>query len=430
MACLALLLAATLAAPDRPASPPIVLENARLIDGSGRPPIEAARVVIEGDRITAAGAGASVPVPAGASRVDLAGRTLMPGLVDAHFHLENRPPDVKLALLQLANGVTAFRDPGQWDEHFRELAAVLAKEGLAGPRAHTIGPHIDGPGPTAYPDDSVEARDAEEARDFAERAIAQGAGAIKIYFRLPLGSAKAVIDVCRERGVVSTAHLELLDAAYLLRYGLDGIEHITSLGPALLPQLEREAYRQAVLRDNAARSEGRYRVFAGLDLDGPDAQRLWAVLRERRPFVDATLAVFERRADSKDERATPELVALRARGFARMLEATRRAHAAGARIVVGGHSSVPGAGRGEAVWREMELLAEAGLSPLEVISAATATGAAFLRRSHDLGSVEPGKLADLVVLTGDPSRDISRIRSVERVMVGGRWVDVARYRQP
>jgi hypothetical protein len=86
--------------------------------------------------------------------------------------------------------------------------------------------------------------------------------------------------------VLSTAHLELLDAADLFGHGLDGIEHITSLGPALLPQIERERYRQAVLADNTARSEGRYEVFAGLDLDSPEARRVWTVLEETRPFVD------------------------------------------------------------------------------------------------------------------------------------------------
>ena len=278
----------------QPAGRVLVLEHARLVDGTGQPPVEDARIVIEGERISAVGAAASVPVPAGAERVDLSGRTVLPGLVDMHFHLENKPPDPKLALRQLANGVTAFRDPGQWDEYFAGLRAMIAADGLRGPRIHTAGPHIDGERP-AYPNDSVVARDAQEARRFAERAIAQGATAIKIYFRLPLGSAKAVIDVCREHHVISTAHLEQLEAGELFAYGLNGVEHITSLGPSLLPQLERERYRQAVLADNAARSAGRYAAFADLDLDSADARALWAVIGKQKPFIDATLAVFERR---------------------------------------------------------------------------------------------------------------------------------------
>ena len=423
-----LLLVLVLAA-VQPAPRVLVLEHARLVDGTGRPPIDDARIVVEGERITAVGPAASVPIPPGAERIDLSGRTVLPGLIDAHFHIDNAPPDVKLALRQLANGVTAFRDPGQWDESFAGLQATMAAEGLPGPRIHTAGPHIDGEGP-AYPRDSVVARDADEARRFAERAIDQGATAIKIYFRLPRGSAKAVIDVCRERGVMSTAHLELLEAGELFAYGLKGVEHITSLGPSLLPQIERERYRQAVLADNAARGPGRYAAFASLDLESADARALWAVIGTHRPFIDATLAVFEQRAGiATSEKDTPELIATRAAGFQKMLAATRHAFQAGGRIVMGGHSSVPFAGRGEAPWREMELLVDAGLTALQAIEAATATGAAFLGRSADLGTLEPGKLADLIVLTGNPVRRIADIRTVERVLVGGNWVDVAKYRK-
>jgi hypothetical protein len=424
-----LILALLLAAWPRTTAGPLVLDHVRLVDGTGGTPVSDARIVITGDRITNVGPAAIVSAPDGAEHVDLTGRTVLPGLVDAHFHIDNRPPDTKLALHQLANGVTAFRDPGQWDEYFTGLIARMEAEGLQAPRIHHIGPHIDGPGPTPYPNDSVVARDADEARLYAERAIAQGATAIKIYYRLPLGSAKAVIDVCRDRHVISTAHLELLEAGALFDYGLTGVEHVTSLGLSLLPQLEREQYRQAVLADNAARSDGRYRAFAGIDLDGPDARALWKIIGRRRPFLDPTLAVFERRPGVSDDKAKPAVVAMRAAGFRKMLEATRRAAHAGARIVMGGHSGVPFARRGEAPWREIELLVEAGLTPMQAIQAATATGAAFLGRDRDLGTVEPGKLADLIVLRGNPLARISDIRTVERVLAGGSWVDVQRYRR-
>jgi hypothetical protein len=424
------LILALLLALGPPSAPrPVVLDHVLLVDGTGHPPMNDARIVITGDRITAVGPATTVSAPADAEHVDLTGRTVLPGLVDAHFHIDNRPPDPKLALHQLANGVTAFRDPGQWDESFTGLIAMMEKQGLRAPRIHRIGPHIDGPGPTPYPNDSVVARDADEARFYAERAIAQGATAIKIYFRLPLGSAKAVIDVCRERHVISTAHLELLEAGVLFEYGLNGVEHITSLGPSLLPQVERERFRQAVLADNKARSDGRYRVFAGLDLDGPDARALWGIIGRRRPFIDPTLAVFERRPGVSDDKARPAVVAMRAKGFRKMLDATRRAADAGGRLVMGGHSGVPFAARGEAPWREMELLVEAGLTPMQAIQAATATGAAFLGRERDLGTVEPGKLADLIVLRGNPLARISDIRTVERVLAGGAWVDMQRYRR-
>lgn len=406
-------------------SRPLVLDNVRVIDGTGAVPIEHGRLVIEGNRVARVGPAESVPVPADAQRIDLSGRTIVPGLIDLHFHIENDP---KLALRQLSHGVTAFRDPGQWDEKFVELRRMIAADHLAGPHIFTAGPHIDGEHP-AYPADSVVARDADEARREAEINVRNGASAIKIYFRLPLASAKAVIEVCNAHHIPCTAHLEILDARELIAAGLHGIEHITSFGTSIVPRVQAEAYRQAVLADNDARRDGRYKVLANANLDGPEAQALYAVLREKRPWVDPTLAVFERRADHPDEGAKPEMVPVMAAGFARMKQLTRRVGLEGARLVMGGHSTVPFASRGEAPWRELELLVESGLTPLEAITAATGTAAGFLYRNDELGTLRPGLKADLVILRGDPSRDIAAMRSVERVMLGGTWVDVTRYRQ-
>ena len=396
----------------------MVLDRVRIIDGSGGTPIENGRIVIERDRIVRVGPAATIAMPAGAETVDLSGRTVIPGLIDSHFHIEKDP---KLALRQLSHGVTAFRDPGQWDENFAELRRAIAADGIGGPRIFTTGPHIDGENP-AYPADSVVARDAEEARRHAELSVQRGASALKIYFRLPFASAKAVIDVCVARRIPCTAHLELLDAGELIAAGLHGIEHVTSFGVSLVPRREAEAYRQAVLKNNDARRDGRYRLFSGIDLDGPQAQALYAVFKEKRPFLDATLAVFERRAQPD---TSPDLVS----GFAKMKQLTRRAAREGARVVVGGHTDVPFAGRGEAPWREMELLVESGFTPLEALTAATSTAAAFLNRGDQLGSLRAGFAADLVVLRGQPDRDISAIRTVDRVMAAGRWVDTAKYRQ-
>ena len=403
----------------------LVLENVRVIDGTGAAPIEHARVVIQEDRIAEVGPRERVATPAGAQTLDLSGRTIVPGLIDLHFHIENDP---RLALRQLSHGVTSFRDPGQWEEKFIELRRMIAADRLAAPRIFTAGPHIDGEHP-AYPKDAVVARDPEEARRFAERNLEAGASSLKIYFRLPLASARAVIDVCVARHVPCTAHLEIVDARELLAAGLQGIEHITSLGPSLLPRVEREAYRQAVLADNDARRDGRYDMFSHLQLDGPEAQALYDILRTRHPWIDPTLAVFERRAVPPPPRSSRAKIAMYVSGFDTMKRLARRVALEGARIVVGGHSTVPFAGRGEAPWREMELLVESGFTPLEVIQAATGTAAAFLYRERDLGTLQPGRFADLVVLSGDPLRDIAEMRKVERVMAGGAWIDVGKYRQ-
>jgi imidazolonepropionase-like amidohydrolase len=395
----------------------------RLIDGTGSPARDDIQIVIRGDRIDRVSPASESEVPEGAERIDLSGRTAMPGLIDLHFHVEHDP---KLALRQLANGVTSFRDPGQWIEQYESLHALIAAEGLPGPRMALTGPHIDGEDP-AYPADSYVARDPAEARLVAERNVADGASALKIYFRLPLASARAVMDVCRAHAIPCTAHLELLDAREALRAGLDAIEHITSFGTSVVPRRRAERYRQQVLLDNDARRDGRYALFADARLDGADARDLYEVLRAHRPFLNPTLAVFEVRTDAKRKGAKVDPQIDR-RGFAAMKRLTFEAFRHGTRITLGGHSTVPFAKRGEAPWRELELLVESGLTPLEALTAATATGAASLRRSQDLGTIEPGKRADLVVLERDPSADIHAIRTVDRVMVGGRWIDVNRYR--
>ena len=206
----------------------LVLDGAQIIDGTGAPPVPAGRIVIAAGRVVAVGALADTPAPDGAERMDLTGRTIVPGLLDLHFHIENDP---RLALRQLSHGVTGFRDPGQWDDKFVELRRMIAADGLKGPHIFTCGPHIDGEHP-AYPDDAVVARDPEEARRLAERNLSWGATALKIYFRLPLASVRAVVDVCNAHHVPCTAHLEILDAREALLAGLHGIEHVTSLGPA------------------------------------------------------------------------------------------------------------------------------------------------------------------------------------------------------
>jgi imidazolonepropionase-like amidohydrolase len=210
---------------------------------------------------------------------------------------------------------------------------------------------------------------------------------------------------------------------------LNGVEHITSLGFGLMTRMKAEIYRQAVLENSDARRDGRYVMFSELDLDGAAAQALYTVVRDKKPWLDATLAVFERRADRPPEKVKPEQAKLLAAGFQKMKELTRRASREGARVVMGGHSTVPFAGRGEAPWRELELLVESGFSPLEAITAATSTAAGFLYRSTDLGSLRPGCQADLIVIPGDIQRNISAIRNVERVMVAGQWIDVAKYRK-
>ncbi len=396
----------TVAAPKGVA--PIAVVGATLVDGRGGPPVRDAVVVIRGDRIVAAGARTSVRVPAGADIVDAKGMSVVPGLLDAHFHIDGDDP---LPGMYLKHGVTSVRDPGQWIEAYDTARKMEAPV----PRLFLCGPHLDGVNP-AYPTDSYVVRDEEEASQAVNRFADQGASAIKCYFRLPLGLIKVVVREAHARGIPVMCHLEIVAATDAIRAGVDGIEHVTSFGTSLIPLRDAEKYRQAMLLDNNARQEGRYAMWSAMDLDSPPAKEALDLVVKRQTFVSPTLAVFERRAGDK------ETTDVHVKGFSMMEEFVRRANRAGARIVVGSHSHVPHAEEGWAYQRELELLVECGLTPTQAIVAGTMQNARYFGVADRLGSVEAGKLADLVLVEGDPTTDIADMRRVKRVMLNGVWV--------
>jgi imidazolonepropionase-like amidohydrolase len=346
-------------------------------------------------------------VPAGAEVVDAKGLTLLPGLIDSHFHIDGDNP---LPALYLSHGITSLRDPGQWIEAYdaaRKASAPI-------PRLFLCGPHLDSP-PPAYPADSYIVRDADETRLAVNRFVDDGASAIKVYYRLPLALVKVAIETAHARGVPVMGHLEIVDARDAIRAGIDGVEHATSFGTALLPLRDAEKYRQSVLADNNARREGRYQVWNSINLNTPQAGALFKLIVEHGVVVSPTLAVFERQRGDKD---TTEI---HVHGFKQMEAFVGLANKAGAKIVVGSHSDVPHAKRGWAYQRELELLVESGLTPMQALVAGTMENARYFHVADRLGSIEAGKLADLVLVDGDPLKDISNMRRIKRVMLNGVW---------
>ena len=387
----------------------VAIVGATLIDGRSGAPVSDAVVIVRGVKIAAAGNRKSAQIPEGAEVFNATGRTLLPGYIDSHFHIER---DYELPRLVLSRGVTSLRDPGQWIPVYEPIR----RSQLTQPRCFVAGPHLDCP-PHAHPQDAFAVTNAVETRRAVNRFVDEGASVIKVYYRLPLELIRVACQAAHRRGVPVTAHLELVNADDAIRAGLDGVEHITSFGTALAEPDDAGRFRKAVSEDNEARRKSRYELWSRLDLrTSSRVLPLLDLMVRRKVFVSPTLAVFEKR------RGDPGVTEVEARGFENMLAFVGLCHRAGARIVVGSHSTVPKAGRGWAYQRELELLAECGLTPMEAIAAATQSNAEFFRVSARLGTIEPGKLADLVLLEGDPLKDIRGMRRVERVMLNGHWI--------
>jgi len=385
----------------------IAIVGATLIDGTGKPPLSNATVVIKGNSILEVGPSGSLSIPKEAEIVDGKGLTLLPGLIDAHFHLNNN----ELPNLVLQRGITSVRDPGAWIESY----SAVRDSDITPPRLFLTGPHLDMP-PPAYPKNSYLIRDPIEARYAVNKFADQGASAIKIYIRLPVAIIKEVCATAHQRGIPVTAHLEITSAMEAIAAGVDGIEHVTSFGTDLLPTFEAQQYEQSVLADNSARREGRYQVWNAIDIEGDKVDSLLLFLKQHRTVVSPTLGAFEYRfgEDKTDS--------IKVRAFENMMIFIGKAHKAGIPTVVGSHSSVPYAERGWAYQREMELLSESGLTNMEIIVAATMENARFFKVEDRLGSVEEGKQADLLLLEGDPIKKLDAFYSISRVMLNGVWV--------
>ncbi|MDN5211742.1 amidohydrolase family protein [Fulvivirgaceae bacterium BMA12] len=386
----------------------VAIVGATIIDGNGGKPLTDGCVIVRGNKIQNVGKTSDITIPEGAELVDANGLTLLPGFIDSHFHLDGHD---SLPHKFLTNGVTSVRDPGAWIEAYKGAREA----GYTLPRLFLTGPHLD-MYPPAYPHDALIVRDKEEAELTVNRLADQGATAIKVYFRLPVGTIQAVCKTAHQRGLPVTAHLEITNARDAIYAGVDGIEHVTSFGTALLSPVEEEKYRQKVLADNNARRPGRYEMWRNIDVNGKKADSLLHFLAIQKTFLSPTLAVFEYRLEAG------KADSVRSVGFEKMLAFVGKSKKAGVPVVVGSHSIVPYAAMGWAFHREMELLAESGMSNEEVIVAATMENARFFKIDDRLGSVEKGKLADLVLVSGNPVADITNLRNIEKVMLNGVWI--------
>lgn len=405
----------------------VAFRNANLFDpatGGTRPHMT---VVVQGDRISAVGPDGRVAIPAGADVQDLAGRALLPGLWDMHVHTS----DVD-GILQLAAGVTTVRDMGNdMDELLRRRRRYDAGE-LLGPRIIMAG-LVDGPGRYTAPI-KVIADDSAAAAAAVERYADSGFVQLKIYSSVRPALVPFLAAEAHRRGMRVSGHVPaFMSAEQAVLAGYDEIQHENFLFLNFWVDSVPDTRTPARFTAVAERA-------ASLDLHSARVRRFVALLQAHHTVIDPTINVFEdmlvgRKGsvypgyDVVADRLPPVLRRSLLTGglpvptgkdrryrdsFQAMLRFLQQLHDAGITIVAG-TDAFPGF----ALHRELELYVAAGIPAPEVLRIATLGAARVMKREADLGTIAPGKYADLIVVDGDPARRIGDIRQVSLVMKGG-----------
>jgi len=397
--------------------------GARLVDGTGKPAVADSAVVVENGRIVAAGPRASVKVPKDAAIFDAKGKTLLPGLWDMHAHFEQ----AEWGPIYLAAGVTTVRDVGNELEFIEAVRdAVKSGRGL-GPQLLLAG-IVDGSGPFAI--GGVERVDsAADAKHWVSEYKKHGFDQMKIYSSVTLENVKAICDEAHKAGMTCTGHIPNgLNIYQGVQAGMDQVNHIQPALEALVKPPEGQTLTRRQVRE----------AQAAVDPNSADAQKEIAFLKEHRTVIDPTLALYELNLHDAAEpfdklepglgKVAPELAEpLTNMGTGRDFAATAKKilansvalvgalHRAGVRIVAGTDQSVPG----HSLYRELELYGQAGFTPLEAIQAATLVPAQVMGIDKEVGTVEAGKRADLILLDANPLDDIHNIRTVRYVVANG-----------
>ena len=419
----------------------IALVGATLIDGTGGPALTDAVVVVRRGRIESVGQRTGFELPRKTREVDVSGRWIIPGLIDAHAHLG---PVLSWARPRyLAWGVTTVRDV---HSSIGLLSALHRKpdEAPVGPRVYAAGAMIDGL-PTTYPD-AIGVNDEKEARKGVDRLVTSGADFIKVYTRVDGPSLRAIVDEAKAFTLSVTGHLGMTDAVTAAKAGIASIEHLTGIP-------------EAASKSASSLITAHYRGFfpgwtaferSWADLDSAALARVAQRLADAKITLIPTLVLHETLSRLRDPAISsdPALADVppeqqrdwdvsgmisRAGWTEQDFQAFRRSRAvqdlfvrifvaAGGRIAAGTDASNQMLVPGYSEHREMELLVRAGLTPREALRAAT-RNAAVLLGVDSLGLLAPGKAADLLVLSKDPMADIRNTRAIEAVVAGGYLLD-------
>ena len=404
-------------------------------------------VLLSGDRITEVGPAAQVRIPPDAARVDASGAWLIPGLTDMHVHI--RTP--VLLPVYLAHGVTTIRDLGGNLARGQLLRRDLADGRRVGPRLFLAGPILDGI-PPLWPDISILVDTEDRAKAAVRFLTASGVDYVKVYNSVPETSLEAIVRTAHDLGLRVTGHVpRAITMTRAVEIGMDGLEHIRVTGREMLSPDEASRIDFLPVRRRETLLWERFDVAsppfaslvdrlarAGVFLDPTfvvDASPLRTAEESARAedmsrwpswIADAVgLGTTVRGVQSADVRRVmdmpDELLTSAREGFGKRQRFVAMCATAGVHIVSGtDHTGLGDDLPGRGLQRELGYLVECGLSALEALRASTLTAAAALGREAELGSIEPGKVADIVVLDRDPLADIANVAAVRTVIHGGR----------
>jgi hypothetical protein len=422
-------------------APTLALTHVRVIDGTGAAAREDQTLVISGGKIEAVGTAPAVP--AGAKVMDLSGYTALPGLVGMHDHFfypQGGGFFAEMAFsfprLYLACGVTTIRTTGSIEPYTDlEIKKRIDAGKTPGPKVHVTGPYLEGQG--AVITQLHELSGPEDARKTVAFWADQGVTSFKAYMHVSRAELAAAITEAHARRLKLTAHLCSVTWPEAAALGIDDLEH----GPMYYDM----EFAPGKEPDVCPPARAMYEVTSKIEMTDPRVKALIADLVKHRVAVTSTLPVFELQVPGRPPLAERVLAAMTP--DARVNYLSRRAaggsspsgpppdwagllnkemefeHAfakAGGTLLAGcDPTGIGGTLPGYGDQREVELLVEAGFSPLEAIQIQTENGAKFLGVSDRIGTIAPGKQADLVVVHGDPSKNIADIEKVETVFKDG-----------
>ena len=435
-------------------APLIVLTHVRVIDGTGAAPREDQTIVISDGKIQAITAASSAP-PANATVLDLGGHTVIPGLVGMHDHMFYpaggglfHQMGYSFPRLYLAGGVTTIRTTGSIEPQTDlELKKAIDAGKIPGPKMHVTGPYLEGEG--AFAVQLYQLSSPEDARQTVEFWADRGVTSFKAYNFITRAELGAAIQAAHKRGIKVTGHLCSIGFREAADLGIDDLEH------GLLVNTEFFAEKKP---DQCPSPQKAMADLTRLEVNGPEIQALIRYLVQKKVAITSTLPVFEQfvparpapqqrvlDAMSVDARSAymanrlrvqdPKLSA-QAYGtaaspwpvlFPKEMQFEREFVKAGGLLLAGlDPTGIGGVLAGFGDQRQVELLVEAGFTPVEAIKISSLNGAQFLGVADRVGSIAAGKQADLVVVKGNPAKDINDIENVEFVFKDGVGYDPAK----